>query len=114
MLTISGSSITQQSGEIVLHSGSLSLDATGTGTGASVVIDGTLDVSGVSPTFYDLTKYTNGGEIELASSNGSVNVGRTGSIDLAAASGTGSVDSGAGNGGQPDGFGGRAVYAWHH
>jgi hypothetical protein len=92
---MSGSSVTQNSGSIVLHSGSLALVA----TGGDVAVNGTLKVSGLSPTFYNLTKFTNGGQVALTSTTGNITVGSTGLIDVSAASGVGTVDSGAGNGG---------------
>jgi filamentous hemagglutinin len=98
-LSLTGSSITQNSGKVVLNSGSLSLQTTGGFRNSDVTIDGTLDVSGLSPVFYDLTKYTNGGEIALSSLNGDVTMGSAAVIDVSAASGPGNSDSGAGNGG---------------
>ena len=99
-LSLSGSSVTQNSGSIVLHSGALALQATGAaGSDGNVLIGGTLDVSGVAPEFYQLTKYTNGGEITLGSLGGNVTIGSSGLVNVSAASGAGTVDSGAGNGG---------------
>jgi filamentous hemagglutinin family protein len=97
-LAMSGSSIVQNSGAIRLHSGDIALQATGPhGASSNVLIDGTLDASGVAPTFYNLTKYTNGGNISLGATGGGVTIGSTGLVNVSAASGT--ADSGAGNGG---------------
>jgi filamentous hemagglutinin family protein len=101
-LFLSGSSITQNSGSIVLHSGSIALQANGASGspgGADITINGTLEVSGVAPAFYNLTKYTNGGQVMLDSLNGNVTVGGTGLVNVSAASGSGTADSGVGNGG---------------
>ncbi len=102
-LVLSASSITQNFGSVVrLHSGSLALEATGaTGSpgGSDIAIHGTLDVSGTEKTYFNLPKYTDGGQISLASLQGNVTIGAGGLVDVSAASGNGTVDSGVGNGG---------------
>jgi len=101
-LSLIGGSITQNGGSIVLHSGSLDLQATGaaaSANGGNIVVNGTLDVSGVAQTVFNLTKYTNGGQVVLDSLNGNVAMGSSGLVDVSAASGFGTLDSGAGNGG---------------
>jgi filamentous hemagglutinin len=102
-LALSAANITQDSGSsIVLHSGSLALQANGTAGssgGADIIIGGTLDVSGTKQAYYSVEKYTNGGQITLASLNGNVTMGTTGLANVSAASGVGTADSGAGNGG---------------
>lgn len=101
-LSLIGSSITQNSGSVVLHSGSLDLQATGAANsvnGGNIVENGTLDVSGVAQTVFNLTKYPDGGQVVLDSLHGNVAMGSSGLIDVSAASGPGTLDSGAGNGG---------------
>ncbi len=97
-LQISGSSVYENS-NIVLHSGSVTLSATGAAGGSDVAIgaNGSVDVSGLAPDIYSLTKYTNGGSVTLNSKNGNVRV--NGAVNVSAASGTGTTDSGAGNAG---------------
>ena len=101
-LSLIGSSVTQNSGSIVLHSGSLALQANGapgSAGGTDVVVNGTVDLTGVSPAFYNLTKFTNGGQAVLSSFNGNVTVGSTGLVNVSAVSGVGEADSLAGNAG---------------
>jgi filamentous hemagglutinin len=101
-LSLSADSLDQNSGSIVLHSGKIDLQATGAsaspGAGA-ILVNGTLDVSGVAPTFFSLNKFTDGGQIALNSLNGNVAMGSNGLINVSAVSGPGTVDSGAGNAG---------------
>lgn len=68
--------------KISLQSGILSVRAT---TG-DVVIDGSLDVGGTARTFYDLVKYTNGGQINLTADQGTVRLNSGGELNVAAAS----------------------------
>ncbi len=72
-LSLIGSSITQNAGSVVLHSGSLDLQATGASgstNGGNIQVNGTLDVSGGAQTVFSLTKYTNGGQVVLDSLHG--------------------------------------------
>lgn len=82
-LALAGSRV-DMNGSVALHSGQLTLQATGVTAGSDVTVRGTLDVSGVAKTFYDQVKYTGGGQIVLTSDNGSVNL-VTGSIVSVAA-----------------------------
>ena len=83
------SAITANSGSIVLEALSGDLDIGNFG-------NATLDVSGESQTFFDVTKYTDAGQISLIAENGAVSVGSdtgaTTTIDAAA-------QAGGGNGG---------------
>jgi filamentous hemagglutinin len=94
-LTLIGNSITQDGGSIVLPSGSIDLQA----TGGNILVNGTLDAGGVARTVYNLTKYTDGGQIALTSSTGNVAIGSTGLVNVSAALGAGTADSVAGNAG---------------
>ena len=101
-LSLTGSSVTQNSGSIKLHSGTVSLQATGaqgSADGSDVTINGVLDVSGTPMPFYNLNKFTDGGQINLTSQQGNVSVGSTGLVNLSGASGTGTSTSGAANAG---------------
>ena len=101
-LALTGSNINQKSGKVVLHSGSLSLTSngpTGSPGATAVAVNGTLDVSGVAATYYNLNKFTDGGQVTLSSFNGNVSLGAEGLIDVSAASGVGTVDSGAASAG---------------
>ncbi|MEI8292386.1 MAG: filamentous hemagglutinin family protein [bacterium] len=66
-LTLQGSSVVQNS-SIRLPSGLVSIIATNGGAS----IGGTIDVSGTKQTFYDLTRYTDAGEINVTAKAGSV------------------------------------------
>jgi filamentous hemagglutinin len=100
-LVLTGSSVAQNSGSIKLHSGTVDLQATGTGSpdDVSLLVNGTIDVTGLAQNFYSLTKYTNGGAISLSSANGNITLGAASVVDVSAASGSGTVDSQAGNAG---------------
>jgi hypothetical protein len=97
-LQLTGSSVSEN-GNIVLHSGTVVITATGTASGddATVGSSGNIDVSGLAPHIYNLTKYTNGGNVTLNSANGNVNI--SGAINVSALSGIGTADSQAGNAG---------------
>ena len=66
-LTLQGSSVVQNS-SIRLPSGLVSIIATNGGAS----IGGTIDVSGTKQTFYDLTRYTDAGEINVTAKAGGV------------------------------------------
>ena len=70
---------------ILLPSGSLSLRA----TGGNLEISARLDVSGTQQDFYDVTKYTSGGTIQLASDTGNVALAPTAVVRFAAQAGGG-------------------------
>jgi filamentous hemagglutinin family protein len=85
-LTITGSSVDIGS-DVLLPSGSLKLNST---TG-SINVTGSLSVAGTGKTFFDLTRYTDGGDIELNAATGSVNLAAGSLVSVAAASGGGSA-----------------------
>ena len=78
-LTLEGRSITVTS-DIVLPSGSVTLHA----SGGDVTVGGMLDVGGTSQDFYDLTRYTSGGNIRLTTDTGSIAVSEGGTLNVAA------------------------------
>ena len=87
-VTLIGSSVVENS-DIVLPSGSITLQSTGALPSDAVSVGGTLSVSGTAQTFFDLTKYTNAGEIQLSANTGSVFVNSGSLISVAAAVGGG-------------------------
>ena len=90
-LTLIGSSVIENS-DILLPSGAITLQATGTLPGSAVKIGGTLSVAGTAQNFFDLTKYTDAGEIHLNADEGSVFLNPGSLITVAA-------DAGGGNAG---------------
>jgi filamentous hemagglutinin len=76
-LTLAGASV-NNSADLVLPSGEITLHA----TAGNVQAGGRLDTAGTAKQFYDLTKYTDGGNVTLLADAGSVNV--TGSVSVAA------------------------------
>ncbi len=74
---------------IVLPSGSLKVTA----TGGDISISGRLAVGGTAQTFYDLTKYTDGGQITLSAAGGSVGVTADALLDASANAGGGNAGS---------------------
>ncbi len=86
ILNLTGASISDAT-DIVLPSGQITLHATG--TGGDVTLDGRLDASGTQQNFYDVAKYTDGGQISLISDNGSVITTPDAWISVAAAQGGG-------------------------
>jgi filamentous hemagglutinin len=94
-LDLSGTSLNQAGGSIVLPSGSISLEAS---TGG-MTVDGALNVAGLEQTFYGLNKFTNGGQVSLSAPSGPVTLGSASAINVSAASGFGTVDSVPGNAG---------------
>jgi hypothetical protein len=85
-LTITGSSVDIGS-DVLLPSGSLKVHST---TG-SINVTGSLSMAGTGKTFFDLTRYTDGGDIELNAAGGSVNLAAGSLVSVAAASGGGSA-----------------------
>jgi filamentous hemagglutinin family protein len=83
-LTFTGASVAANT-EILLPSGSLTLHA----TAGDVTVGGRLDVGGTAQTFYDLVKYTGGGQIALTSDTGNVSVSANGTLNVAAQPGAG-------------------------
>ncbi|HEY0340736.1 MAG TPA: hypothetical protein VGC34_08030, partial [Steroidobacteraceae bacterium] len=89
-LQLTGSSVTVDS-NIVLPSGDISIEANG--PGGNVVIGGRLDTGGTAQFFNDVTKYTSGGQISLASDSGSIILNSDGTISVAANAGGGNAGS---------------------
>jgi len=89
-LNLRGASVSVLS-DILLPSGILEIHATG--AGGDVVVGGMLDVSGRSRTFYDISRYTDGGEIRLISDLGDVALLASSAVSVAA-------DPGGGNAGK--------------
>ncbi|MGB8165868.1 MAG: filamentous hemagglutinin family protein, partial [Chthoniobacteraceae bacterium] len=83
-LTLQGASLTATS-RISLPSGLLMMRAT---TG-NLEVGGTVDLSGTAQTFYDLTKYTSGGKVNLIADLGSVSLTADSKISVAAQPGGG-------------------------
>jgi len=84
--TFTGTSVVANT-NILLPSGQLTLRATGAGQDVSV--GGQLNVAGVAQDFYDLTRYSNGGEITLTSDQGDVELQPGSLISVAAPAGGG-------------------------
>ena len=82
-LTLIGGSVIENS-DILLPSGRVTIQATGTLPGNNLTIGGVLDVSGTAQHFYDLVKYTDGGAIDLTATHGDVQL-EAGSIVSVAA-----------------------------
>ena len=78
-LALNGDSVNLTS-SIVVPSGILSVNA----TSGDLIIGGILSVAGTAQSFYDVTKYTNGGSITLGAANGNVLVGATSTINVSA------------------------------
>ncbi len=82
-LTLVGASVVEN-GDIDLPSGNLIIQANGALPGSDLMIGGHLDVSGTTQTFYDLVKYTNGGQIDLRANTGNIQVASNAVITVAA------------------------------
>src|SRR5205823_1284386 len=80
-ITLVGASVTANA-DILLPGGSLALHATGSGGGVNV--GGRLDVGGTEQRFFDLTKYTSGGEIRVVSDGGGFTLGPNGKLVVSA------------------------------
>ena len=87
-LTLQGTSIVANS-DIIMPSGLLTLHATEN----DVSIGAHFDVGGKAQSFYDLIKYTNGGQIRLIADNGSVSVLADSTLRVAAEAGGGNAGS---------------------
>jgi filamentous hemagglutinin len=79
-VSFEGSSVTADTA-ILLPSGLISLRAR---TG-DVIVGGQLDAGGTAKIFFDQVRYTDGGQVTLTSDQGSVTLGSSGSINVAAA-----------------------------
>ncbi len=89
-LNISGSSIADNI-DIVLPSGALTLHATSGDVTVGNLSTTSIDVGGTAQTFFDLVKYTSGGQVNLVADQGSVNIGANGSINVGAQPGGGNA-----------------------
>ncbi len=78
-LTLQGASVTSST-RLLVPGGSLNVAA----TNGNVTVSNRLDAGGTAQTFYDVTRYTNAGEISLSSNLGSVIVNSSAVINLAA------------------------------
>ena len=87
-LTLQGSSVTAQS-RILLNSGVLTLRA----TQGDVRVDNLLDVRGSRRDLYDLTRYTDGGQIVLQADSGTVSLQSGATLNVSAQAGGGSAGS---------------------
>ncbi len=85
-LTLEGASVTATS-DVLLPSGLFSIRAT---TG-DVVIGGKVDVGGTTRNFFDVVKYTDGGQISLTADAGDVNVTKRASLSVGAMPGGGNA-----------------------
>ncbi|MEI6493180.1 MAG: hypothetical protein WCO94_11580, partial [Verrucomicrobiota bacterium] len=85
-LSLTGPSVSIDS-NIVLPGGSLTARAT---TG-NLRVSGTIDVSGTQQTFYDVTKFTDAGEVKLFADAGSVVLAPGSLVNLSAAAGGGNA-----------------------
>ena len=87
-LSLTGATVTADS-KIVLHSGRLGLRATTgdvlVGSSAAAL----LDVSGTSQSFYDVTRYTDAGQVNLTADLGSVKLSQSATVDVSANRGGG-------------------------
>ena len=106
-LTLMGSSVTIGS-EIALPSGNLTIEAFGPlAAGGNVAVSGALELGGTAGSFNNANVFTNGGQVDLISDNGSVTImpggyvnvsaqpggGSAGGLSVSAINGTFSVDS---------------------
>jgi filamentous hemagglutinin family protein len=85
-LTLTASSVNIGS-DVFLPSGSLKINS----TSGSINVSGILSAAGSSKAFFDLTRYTDGGDIELNAATGSVNLAADSMVSVAAPSGGGSA-----------------------
>lgn len=84
-VTLSGASIANNT-QIRLPSGTLTLHATGADPTSNVELEpaGVLDVGGSRQSFFDVTKYTSAGQVNLISDNGSVLLDAGSTVNVAA------------------------------
>ncbi|MCX6970884.1 MAG: filamentous hemagglutinin family protein [Verrucomicrobia bacterium] len=85
-LTLTGPSVSINS-NILLPSGSVVARA----TAGNLNVSGRLDVSGTQQAFYDVVKYTGGGEIKLWADSGNVSLDAGSFVDVSAAPGGGNA-----------------------
>ncbi len=89
-LSLTGASIADNS-TIRLPSGTLTLRATAGDVVVGELAASQLEVGGTAQTFYDLMKYTDGGQINVISDAGSVTLGAQSIVNVAAQTGGGSA-----------------------
>ena len=82
-LTLIGSSVIENS-DVILPSGQITLQANGALPGSAVTVGGTLSVAGTAQNFYDLTKFTDGGEVHLDAATGDIVLNAESLITVAA------------------------------
>jgi len=85
-LSLSGTSV-QIGTDILLPSGSLGVTA----SSGSILVTGTLSAAGAANTFFDVTRHTDGGDIELKAAAGSVELADGSLVSVAAPSGGGNA-----------------------
>ena len=73
-------------GDITAHSGLVTLQATTGNLEIGNLAAATIDVSGAAKTFYDLTKYTSGGQVNLVADQGGVVLGALSTVNVGYAS----------------------------
>ncbi|RYD50081.1 MAG: hypothetical protein EOP85_00305, partial [Verrucomicrobiaceae bacterium] len=78
-------------GDIVLASGELTLNATNGDVRIGASSKSMIDVGGLATRFVDVTRYTNGGIVNLVSYNGSVVIGKLGTVSVSAEKGGGNA-----------------------
>ncbi len=78
-------------GDIILSSGELTLDASNGDVRVGTLAAARIDVGGTATQFVDITRYTNGGIVNLVSENGSVEIGRLGTVSVSAQTGGGNA-----------------------
>lgn len=88
VLGLAGAGVTVNT-PVTLPSGTLSVRA----TSGNVSVGSLLDVSGTAQTFFDVTRYSDGGSLLLTADAGSVIVTAQGSLKVAASSGGGNAGS---------------------
>lgn len=91
-LTLAGASVTDNA-NILLPSGGLMLHATSGDVQIGTIAPTRLDVGGTAQTSYDIVTTTNGGQINLISDTGLVNVASGSTITVAAQSSAGNAGS---------------------
>jgi filamentous hemagglutinin len=87
-LTFVGASINDNT-DIVLPSGIITLRATSGDLTIGDIASTTIDVGGTAQTFYDLVKYTSGGQVHLTADQGSVNIDANATVNVGAQNGGG-------------------------
>ena len=91
-LTLIGTSITENS-NLLLPSGNLTLHATSGDVQVGNLATTRLDAGGVAQNFFDLIKYTGGGQINLIADHGNVNLAANSTVTVAAPTGGGNAGS---------------------